>query len=158
MVTLTRTLRPSYIPYLLLAFLPMIASSQNIITTFAGANWIYPQGTLSALNAPLGPVSALGRASNGDLLVADEANAIVLRITASGAATILAGNGISGYSGDGGPATSASLGAPQAVAADSLGNIYVADGCTIRQYFSHRHDIYSSGVRHEPRQLHRFGA
>jgi uncharacterized protein (TIGR03437 family) len=133
MVTLTRTLRPSYIPYLLLAFLPMIASSQNIITTFAGANWIYPQGTLSALNAPLGPVSALGRASNGDLLVADEANAIVLRITASGVATILAGNGISGYSGDGGPATSASLGAPQAVAADSLGNIYVADGCTIRQ-------------------------
>jgi len=39
----------------------------------------------------------------------------------------VAGSGIYGYTGDGGVATSATLGAPEAVVVDSLGNIYIAD-------------------------------
>jgi trimeric autotransporter adhesin len=38
-----------------------------------------------------------------------------------------AGTGIAGYSGDGGPATAASLNGPQRLQVDSLGNVYVAD-------------------------------
>ena len=39
----------------------------------------------------------------------------------------IAGNGTSGYSGDGGPATAASINGPQSLAADSDGNLYIAD-------------------------------
>jgi hypothetical protein len=45
----------------------------------------------------------------------------------SGVITTVAGTGVAGYSGDGGPASSASLNSPQRIAVDSVGNLYVAD-------------------------------
>jgi sugar lactone lactonase YvrE len=45
----------------------------------------------------------------------------------SGVITTVAGTDVAGYSGDGGPATSASLDSPQRIAVDSVGNLYVAD-------------------------------
>ena len=41
--------------------------------------------------------------------------------------TVIAGNGKKGYSGDGGPATEASLAAPHELAFDEQGNLYVAE-------------------------------
>jgi hypothetical protein len=46
---------------------------------------------------------------------------------ATGIITTVAGNGIAGYSGDGGPATSAALNNPFDVAVDSKGNLFIAD-------------------------------
>src|SRR4051812_10859907 len=100
---------------------------QNLITTFAGTDWVYPKGSLPAVNAPLGRLAGLAVAPNGDLLAADFDNALVLRITTAGVATVVAGTGISAYSGDGGPATRASLVHPAGVAADRSGNVYVVD-------------------------------
>jgi sugar lactone lactonase YvrE len=107
--------------------LPTLVAAQNVVTPVTGGDWIFPAGPLPAVTAPLGAVTGLAIAPNGDLLVADGDNAIVLRVDATGTTTVVAGNGIVGYSGDGGPATSASLYHPAAVAADAQGNIYVSD-------------------------------
>ena len=49
------------------------------------------------------------------------------RVKADGTIGTVAGNGLPGYSGDGGPATQAQFGSPFGVAVDSAGNIYVTD-------------------------------
>ncbi|HEY7392086.1 MAG TPA: hypothetical protein VH640_26445, partial [Bryobacteraceae bacterium] len=65
--------------------------------------------------------------SAGNLYVVDDATNRIRKVTTGGAITTVAGNGMAGFSGDGGPATSASLNAPSSVAVDSAGNIYIAD-------------------------------
>ena len=52
---------------------------------------------------------------------------IVYRVSTSGAATTIAGTGNPGFSGDGGPATAATLFGPQGLRVDAAGNVYVAD-------------------------------
>ena len=64
----------------------------------------------------------------GNVYVADRGNHRVRKIDAgTGTITTLAGTGESGYGGDGGPATEAHLSAPNGVAVDVTGNVYVAD-------------------------------
>lgn len=50
---------------------------------------------------------------------------VVFKVTPEGNTSIFAGNGTFGYSGDGGPATSAQLERPESVIADANGNIYI---------------------------------
>ncbi len=63
----------------------------------------------------------------GNLYLTDVGNHMVFKASADGTLTILAGNGIQWFSGDGGPATSASLALPEGVAVDGAGNLYIAD-------------------------------
>jgi len=63
----------------------------------------------------------------GDLFVADRARNQVFEISAGGAVLVVAGNGVQGFSGDGGPATSAELNAPMSVAVATDGTLYIAD-------------------------------
>ena len=56
----------------------------------------------------------------------------VFKADPSGVVTRIAGTGVSGYSGDGGPALSAQLYNPNGVAVDSLGNLYIADSYNYR--------------------------
>jgi trimeric autotransporter adhesin len=51
----------------------------------------------------------------------------VRRIYVNGPISTIAGNGTAGYTGDGGPATSATLDGPTGIAVDSKGNVYIAD-------------------------------
>jgi len=66
-------------------------------------------------------------APNGDLLIADTGRHRILKITAGGALVVVAGTGTAGSSGDGGPATNATLSAPRGLAALPDGGILVAD-------------------------------
>jgi hypothetical protein len=64
----------------------------------------------------------------GNLLIADEGNPRVRKVAAAtGIITTVAGTGAFGFSGDGGPATSASLDTPRGVAVDAAGNLFIAD-------------------------------
>jgi len=64
---------------------------------------------------------------SGNLFIVDGSGLIWKVVTGTGAVTIVAGNGMDGFSGDGGPATSAIFDLPTGLAVDSSGNIYVAD-------------------------------
>jgi sugar lactone lactonase YvrE len=64
----------------------------------------------------------------GNLYIGDVVTYTVRRVeAATGIITLYAGNGIAAYSGDGGPATSASIDGPSACTIDSAGNLYIAD-------------------------------
>jgi len=65
--------------------------------------------------------------SQGDLYFADEWNHRIRKISSTGIITTVAGNGVNGFGGDGGLATSANLNYPEGVVVDSLGVIYIAD-------------------------------
>ena len=67
----------------------------------------------------------------GNLYVADVRNNRVRRIDRDGTITTVAGNGRRGFSGDGGPARSASL-VPVDLAFDTQGNLYIADAGNAR--------------------------
>ncbi|MBL8524726.1 MAG: hypothetical protein JNN20_13630, partial [Betaproteobacteria bacterium] len=66
-------------------------------------------------------------APDGTMYVADAANHRIRKIDSSGTISTVAGTGFQGYTGDGGPATMATLRYPQALALDATGNLFVAD-------------------------------
>ena len=69
--------------------------------------------------------------SNATVYIADNGNNRIRKVLGC-IITTVAGNGTAGYSGDGGPATSARLHGPYGVAVDSSGNIYIADSANNR--------------------------
>jgi hypothetical protein len=74
--------------------------------------------------------------TSGNIFIADSRNSVIREVAASnGNISTIAGNGNAGYSGDGGPATSAQLNDPFGVIVDSAGNIFIADSdnCLIRE-------------------------
>ncbi len=65
--------------------------------------------------------------ASGNLYIADMLNHRIRMVDTGGTITTVAGNGTNGYSGDGGPATSAKLSFPTGVVVDASGNYYIAD-------------------------------
>jgi sugar lactone lactonase YvrE len=63
----------------------------------------------------------------GNLYIADARNNRIRKVDARGIITTVAGNGIQGYGGDGGAATSSELNYPADVVFDASGNLYIAD-------------------------------
>ena len=70
--------------------------------------------------------------SSGSLFIADTLNHRIRKVSPSGLITTVAGNGVAGFSGDNGPAISASLNFPYGLAADAGGNIFIADASNHR--------------------------
>lgn len=65
--------------------------------------------------------------AGGNIYIADDDNDVIRKVTPAGIITTFAGNGATGYSGDGGPATAAELAVGTAVGTDAAGNVYIAD-------------------------------
>ena len=68
----------------------------------------------------------------GNVYIADTFNDRMRKVTTDGNIATVAGNGTTGYSGDGGPAIGAGLNNPEAVAVDAAGNLYIADAINNR--------------------------
>ncbi len=68
----------------------------------------------------------------GNLYISDAGNKRVRRVSPDGFISTVAGNGVSGYSGDGWPASDAQISNPHGLAADTAGNLYIADGPAVR--------------------------
>jgi len=104
-----------------------ISSGGGTISTAAGTGTSgYSGDGGPALDAQLDSPSAVAMGER-NIYIADTGNSRVRRISSGGTITTLAGNGTPGYSGDGGPAAGAQLNFPEAVAADSAGNVYISD-------------------------------
>jgi uncharacterized repeat protein (TIGR02543 family) len=87
----------------------------------------------AATSAELNYPEDLALDSAGNFYIADSSNERIRKVTVStGDISTVAGDGAEGFSGDGGPATSASLRCPFGVTLDSAGNIYIADTCNWR--------------------------
>ena len=100
----------------------------GVIATIAGNG-------IDGFSGDGGPATNAALASPGKLTVDDEGSIYIAfdlshrvrKIDASGTITTIAGTGIDGFSGDGGPATAAQLFSPRGVLVDGEGNIYVSD-------------------------------
>src|ERR1700733_7967578 len=100
----------------------------GIISTYAGTGLPGYSGDRGpAINAEINSPTGLALDVKGNLYVADTGNSLARRIPTDGTINTVAGNGISTFAGDNGPATSAQID-PTAVAVDSQGNLYIADG------------------------------
>jgi sugar lactone lactonase YvrE len=105
-----------------------MVDTNGVITTIAGTGAPGYSGdgglaTAAQLDHPAG----IELDSSGNLYIADASNDAIRRVDTTGVITTVAGNGRRGYSGDGGPATEAQLTAPEHVAVDRNGVIYVLD-------------------------------
>ena len=104
-----------------------VDATTGIITTYAGGGSSMDEGA-AATSAAVGVPYGLALDAMGNLFYVDQAQARVRRIDAAAQTiTTVAGNLVYGFSGDGGPATQASLSNPFDVALDATGNVYIAD-------------------------------
>jgi hypothetical protein len=108
------------------------ASNVTLKVDGKGTNGLYYGGDGgAALNAYIGGTEGVAVDSNGNLYLADGWSYTIRKVSAAtGVITTVAGTNTVGYSGDGGPATSATMQLGSGggeVAVDSAGNIYIAD-------------------------------
>jgi len=108
-------------------------SASGIITTVAGKGTRGFSGDGGpATSAEIGAPRGLAVDASGNLYFADADNSRIRKVSATGNIVTVAGNGIKGFSGDGGPATSAEIADPNGVAVDSSGNLYIDDEDNVR--------------------------
>lgn len=80
-----------------------------------------------ATSARLYDPSGVALDAAGNLYIGDQYNNRIRKVDLAGIITTVAGNGTAGYSGDGGPATSAEIHDPGGLSVDPKGDIFIAD-------------------------------
>ena len=104
-----------------------VVIATGVITTYAGNGTAGFAGDAgAATSAELNTPARVTLDNAGNLYIADQANNRIRKVSL-GIITTVAGDGAAGYSGDGGPATSAAFNAPIGIAIDNAGSFYVSD-------------------------------
>ena len=136
-----------------------VSAATGIITDVAGTGVAGEGGDGGpAIRAPLdlsdpdggsgGIGGQIAVGPNGDLYIADTANNVVQKISAAtGTITAVAGNGLSGATGDGAPATKAGLCSPVGVTVDRSSDLFIATGCDSVREVSARTGLISTVFR-----------
>ena len=108
----------------------------GIITTVAGNGYLDPSGSGAggfagdngaATSAELNRPFAVAFDAAGNMYIPDSSNNRVRVVNPSGVITTFAGDGIAGYSGDGGPATAARMWSPSGIVVDAAQNVYISE-------------------------------
>jgi len=103
-------------------------NTAGILSTVAGGG---PGSALGdggpATSAVLNGPNGMAVDGAGNLYFADSLNHRIRKVNTAGVISTVAGTGTAGFSGDGGPATSAALNTPFDVKVDSAGNLYICD-------------------------------
>ena len=102
-----------------------LSAQSYTIQTVSGSNSVGDGGP--ALQALFGQTEGIAVDGNSNIYVADADNNRVRKIAADGTITTVAGTGVAGFSGDGGPAAAAMLNQPYGLALDAAGNLFIAD-------------------------------
>jgi uncharacterized protein (TIGR03437 family) len=104
----------------------MVDTQGRIITAAGATHYAGDQGqaTSALLHRPQHAITD----AEGNLYISDTYNHAIRKVAPSGKITTIAGTGACGYTGDKNPAVAATLCYPQALALDSNGNLYIADG------------------------------
>jgi len=116
----------SCISFLLLATtMAYAAPSVYTVRSIAGSDWVGDKGP--ARDSLLLQAEGLATDRDGNLYVSDAQTHRVRQISPTGIIRTIAGTGVAGFSGDGGPAVVAQLSAPYGLAVDTTGNLFIAD-------------------------------
>jgi uncharacterized protein (TIGR03437 family) len=109
-----------------------LCNGQGTITTVAGSSKCCNSADGGqAVNTWLPSTGGITLDRSGNLYIWDGQSSKVRKVDTSGVITTVAGNGIPGYTGDGGPATAAEIfanGSVFGLAVDAAGNLYISDG------------------------------
>ena len=108
---------------------PVLTFVPGTINTVAGNEaWIYTGDNVPATQASIFLPFGIAVDGAGNLFIADSANNRIRRVdAASGLIATIAGTGIIGSTGDGGPATAATISNPTGLALDPAGNLFFSD-------------------------------
>jgi hypothetical protein len=102
-------------------------SPEGTIATVAGIGVLGASGDGGAASSAEIVVGALALDAKGNLYFNDPGDDLIRKVTPAGVINTVAGTSVAGFSGDGGPATSADLQTPNGVAVDTSGNLYIPD-------------------------------
>ena len=110
-----------------------IELTDDVISTVAG-NGIagYSGDGGPATSARMNFPNSLAIDAGANIYFVDRANHRIRKISPGGLISSVAGTGVPGFSGDGGPATNARLNDPTDVTIDGAGNLYIADCANYR--------------------------
>ena len=105
----------------------------GLITTVAGTGTgTFNGDSIPATSANISGNSVLINKRTGDLYITDVGNSRIRKVDVSGTIYTVAGTGVNGYSGDGGPATAAQIAGAAYLALDKYDNLYFSDRSNFR--------------------------
>ncbi|HEV1283859.1 MAG TPA: hypothetical protein VNU44_01050 [Bryobacteraceae bacterium] len=117
-------------PRLILALIAVFPlSAQLLVDTYAGGAI---RSGVPAQSVAFGNISGLVWDPSGNIVLCDTTYDVIRRVGTDGILVTIAGTGVTGYSGDGGPATSAQISSPISPQYDASGNLYFLDSGNFR--------------------------